>query len=1141
MRYMSKRGLVALIVLITVLGTVLPFVWDTNDNENSATASANDLYQVTGSYSSSGQNIFDSRNLFEIASQSGVASDYIYLPNLYAPGLHSSSVTPLYTVSPAPMGITDYGYMEPSGLKIPYQYNTSSFLGTVMFEDLNAQYLMNSNPETVAVQLSAVLSIPDSHGTGTAYFWIKNILLYTPSTGSAQLIDNIWDISSPSFVLPEGIISAGNGNVIPGLMYYYAGPVINLSGEATVALYINSGTVNWQNSVAFQYSTGGGEHGEAAPGINYDMVTFSSQTLNLNASGGKFIVDGFSKTPSGMLKDVELAVTGPGMGSTTSIYSANGQLTLKFQGPDGTYTKLPAAYNYGSNTGETVQGLSVWWSSQMKPMAHLSTGPSLPVSLWGSQVSHSGAVNLQGKIDPANSFVFINMGTHVNNGTAAWAPVNPNGTYKFSLPGRISYTMQILLSNFNPQYVTIATTVNESSEEGTGQSHGGGGGGEGADQTLAWNNFTLSENLSKGVYTPLYANGNGQLKDLTIGSSQDGSVAGTGSLGDPYIVENNQYTRISELFTRANNFLYPQFSGILVENTDAYLKIDNPASFQYRYPVPLFNVLYSFDLPYYNNLNMIMSNTSGVTVCNATSITGWFPYTMNSGIASNLMILNSKDFLVASNTFSSMGSSLSIYNSNGMAGNGTIWGNTFSADAVLYSSYANAMLYQQKPLAISVYSSGNIIYNNYFGVQLNQVSPLHDPYTYMISIYSNSWNLPGRMAENYTNTVNGYTLTGSIVGCGYQGGNYWEGLEGTIPYNDGGKVAVGGDYEPLSPPVYNAVFNVSGNHPADGWSIMIYSKSHMPLPSVSGAYHLINGTYEYRVLKPSNYSVTPSTGTFTVNGSDAIISISFSKVIYPVTFMRTGISDGTPWTLTIGNAQETTTNSSVTMYLENGTYSYSATTYSTGVSATESGHVLVMGNSVQEKVMLQNRLHKVSFALQQDNFQGLWSLNIEGQAYSSTSGSIISYMQNGLYNYSVTGPAGYEVTPAAGTLEVFDGNITVSLSISVKTYNVTFVGNGLKSGTQWQVQLGNQTFNSSDSEITFSVPEGNYTYSISPVNDYTNNLSSGQIVISDGNLTVPVSFKQNTDYAGSALMVLVGTIAFAAISAMATYLVGRKR
>lgn len=1140
--HISKRGLVALIVSITILASSLPFIIGSNSNEDMVAAPVISDTGLMESIVPSNPSAPDSRAIFEMAANSGVPSEYVYLPNILAQGLNGNGIIPQYSASPAPMGITDYGFMEPSGLKIPYQYNTSGFVATVMFESLDAQYIMNSNPGTVAVQLSSVLSVPSVQGNVNSFFWIKNIMLYTPSTGEVQFVANVWDLSYPSLAFPGGAIQSGNGTMIPGLMYYYAGPVIELQGENSVALYVTAGAVGGNNAVFFQYSSGTGEHGDAAPGITYDTVVLSSPAPSGANAGGRFIVDGFSKTPSGFLKDVELAVTGPGMGSTTSIYDANGQLTLKFMGADGTYTKLPAAYNYGSNTGETVQGLSVWWSSQMKPMAHLSTGPSLPVSLWGSLVSHSGAVNLQGTIDPANAFVFINMGTLIDNGTAAWAPVNSNGTYKYSLPGRITYTMEVLLSNYEPQYVTVATSANESSDEGTGQSHGGGGGGEGADETQAWNNFTLAANVSLGVYTPLYADGNGQLKSLTIGASGTGSTVGNGTIADPYVLENNQLTRISELFTRANNFLYPQFSGLMIENSNSYVKIDSPPSFQYKYPVSSYNLLNSMQLPFYNNLNMIFYNTAGITVSNATSITGWFPDTMNSPILSSLMFVDSTDFLIASNTFSSMGSSLSIYSSNGASGNGTVWGNEFAGDLVLGSSYASAMLDHADPLGISVFNSGNLIYNNYFGQGINVTSPLHDPYTHQPIVYRNAWNLPVKMETSFVNWVNGHSMTGVIVGCGYQGGNYWQYRDvSQTPFNEGGKIAYGGDYIPLTPPAYPVSFNASGSLPIMGWQVQIIHKAQMAYNEPDGNPFMVNGTYGYRIITDSSYSASPSSGTFTIDGKGQSINITFSKVAYPVTFTRTGIPEGTTWTLAIGNNIETVQNSSITLYLQNGTYDYSASVKASGLLASDSGKVLLMGGPLQQYIVLQNQLHRVNFVMNSGSIAGQWNLTLNGVNYSSTSLNITSAVQNGVYEYTVIAPSGYVVTPSSGTVMVYDGNVTIFMSASVQTYKVTFVGDGLKSGTLWQVQFGGQAINTTGPEIAFDVPAGNYTYYIPGVSNYTNNLNSGYILVSGENITLNVGFEVPVDFLGGALNVLIGTVSFAAISGLATYFVGKRK
>ena len=52
-------------------------------------------------------------SILDKVNGSGIPDQYVYLPNFNAPGLSDSGVTQLYKRSPAPMGIADYGMMEP--------------------------------------------------------------------------------------------------------------------------------------------------------------------------------------------------------------------------------------------------------------------------------------------------------------------------------------------------------------------------------------------------------------------------------------------------------------------------------------------------------------------------------------------------------------------------------------------------------------------------------------------------------------------------------------------------------------------------------------------------------------------------------------------------------------------------------------------------------------------------------------------------------------------------------------------------------------------------------------------------------------------------------------------------------------------
>jgi hypothetical protein len=69
-------------------------------------------------------------------------------------------------------------------------------------------------------------------------------------------------------------------------------------------------------------------------------------------------------------------------------------------------------------------------------------------------------------------------------------------------------------------------------------------------------------------------------------------------------------------------------------------------------------------------------------------------------------------------------------------------------------------------------------------------------YSAVRMVWHNQWNI-SREPVNYTRYVNGFPLTGSIVGADFQGGNAWINRHGPIPYTDDGLIYSGGDYLPL--------------------------------------------------------------------------------------------------------------------------------------------------------------------------------------------------------------------------------------------------------------------------------------------------------------------------------------------------------
>jgi hypothetical protein len=96
---------------------------------------------------------------------------------------------------------------------------------------------------------------------------------------------------------------------------------------------------------------------------------------------------------------------------------------------------------------------------------------------------------------------------------------------------------------------------------------------------------------------------------------------------------------------------------------------------------------------------------------------------------------------------------------------------------------------------------------------------------------------------------------------------------------------------------------------------------------------------------------------------------------------------------------------------------------------------------------------------------------------------------------------------ALGLLMLFLPQVqAVSPSVSGK---VTFTETGLAPGSHWQVTLNGVSHSSNGPTIAFREPAGNYSYSIRHHLGYHSLPLSGHVLISAGNLIVPVTFISN--------------------------------
>jgi YVTN family beta-propeller protein len=82
---------------------------------------------------------------------------------------------------------------------------------------------------------------------------------------------------------------------------------------------------------------------------------------------------------------------------------------------------------------------------------------------------------------------------------------------------------------------------------------------------------------------------------------------------------------------------------------------------------------------------------------------------------------------------------------------------------------------------------------------------------------------------------------------------------------------------------------------------------------------------------------------------------------------------------------------------------------------------------------------------------------------------------------------------------------------SFKLFPVKFKESGLPSGTSWSVTLNGITESSTSSNITFTEPNGTYTYTVSNVSGYSISQSSGSIIVNGNNVSQEILFNPKVE------------------------------
>ncbi len=831
------------------------------------------------------------------------------------------------------MGVADLGLRNSAGTLVPYILNSTSVEGTISLTSAQSAYVDGDGPDTFGIQLNAVATNVTLFGNSSYEFWTQDFVSYTSSSGQLTFGDNVWNFSDLAGLFPSNAIYShgANGTLVAPEYYYASGPAFTVRYPFTVTFFLNATTVADRPAIYFNYSL-------TSPSVtshagSFDFVVFNSTaTTPLDtAAVPMFQVNGASYDPTGLLNDVELVVVGNGGGDTTTFFSMKATLTIEFWNESGGgYQRFPSAYDAGSDTGETSDGIDVSFNASILgnpiPIANLDLGPSFLYGLWNAS-TNPGSRIVSLTQSPANAFLFVNSGATFKPLDAQWVPtalLASAGAMSVYFPNKGTYFFEWLLSDYRStgKAFTVLQAPN--------------------NLTTAVST-TLVSATGQGVYTPLLAWGNAELGAIVS--------SGNGTNASPYNLENAAPSQLGAEFTQWNDFEFPVFPGVLLIGTTDWVRA-TPAGFAITYPAVVAPTLASLGLPSSNHLQLEFWGVSNLSLSNAPLITGWISSNFGGYPAAAATFWDSSNNLISGNTFLDQGASLALYGGT----NNTVWGNSFLPTPVAASNQTAIQDSGNNTTGILESESGDLVFNNYFTVPQTAYTPTIDPFScqYICTAvtYSDRWNVSLQPA-NDTQTVLGRVLTGSIILTSYQGGNYWSNYGttsdpyGILPYNDGGRISNGGDYYPLVPfSLYSVTFSETGLAlGAADWGVSAVGLNQSAAPDATIAVFAPNGTYNFSVVIPAGYTVT-APANFTVEGANVSVDLTFLPLL-PLEFIETGLAESWSWTVNLtplalgqSNVTGTSTNGTETFALVAGSYLYNIT--STGYNATPAtGTVLV--------------------------------------------------------------------------------------------------------------------------------------------------------------------------------------------------------
>jgi hypothetical protein len=301
-----------------------------------------------------------------------------------------------------------------------------------------------------------------------------------------------------------------------------------------------------------------------------------------------------------------------------------------------------------------------------------------------------------------------------------------------------------------------------------------------------------------------------------------------------------------------------------------------------------------------------------------------------------------------------------------------------------------------------------------------------------------------------------------------------------------------------------------------GWPIQVYGSGGGVAGLCFSEYcdlYLANGTWTWIAGPVPGFHATPSSGHFAISGQSVHVAVTYVAYTYNVTFTEAGLPIGQTWWVNLtGEPSMSTTTTSVTIALTNGSYPFEI---SGGVWSAHppSGLATVSGVNVRIPVSFTPP-EKFAVTFRETGLPAgsPWSLTIASVGtFDSNGSSLVVSLLNGTYPFSLaTGVPGWTGAPANASLTVNGSATSYDVTFVQPTYPVTVSETGLPNGTLWALSVaGGPILSSKNASFVWEAKNGSYNYSVSAsVAGFAPVQRSGELTITGAPAVLAVRFVQ---------------------------------